>query len=118
LEIFFGLFRENSVCFGCFYTGPKHRNKPKKKFFGFAKQTEKQPKQIEFRFILVPSEKKFDCFEDTLVADPKLSALDLDPTYYQRWRRRFFHIFMLASAKPKKDHKSAKKKKKKERDKK
>jgi hypothetical protein len=32
---FFGLFRENSVCFGCFDTGPKHRNKPKKMFFGF-----------------------------------------------------------------------------------
>ncbi len=32
LEIFlvcFGLFREISVCFGCFDTGPKHRNKPK-----------------------------------------------------------------------------------------
>jgi hypothetical protein len=26
---FFGLFRENSVCFGCFYTDPKHGNKPK-----------------------------------------------------------------------------------------
>ncbi len=36
-----------SVCFGCFDTGPKHRNKPKNKFFGFAKkQTKKQPKQI------------------------------------------------------------------------
>jgi hypothetical protein len=31
--VYFGLFRENSVCFGCFDTGPKHRNKPKKKFF-------------------------------------------------------------------------------------
>jgi hypothetical protein len=42
----------SSVCFGCFDTGPKHQNKPKqtKKIFGgFAKkQTEKQPKQIEF----------------------------------------------------------------------
>jgi hypothetical protein len=42
---FFGSFRENSVCFGCFDTSPKHQNKPKKMFFGFAKQTEKQPKQ-------------------------------------------------------------------------
>jgi hypothetical protein len=50
---FFGLFQENSVCFGCFDTSPKHRNKPKKMFFGFAKQTEKQPKQIEFRFVSV-----------------------------------------------------------------
>ncbi len=43
-----------------------NRNKPKKMFFGFAKQTEKQPKQTEFRFVLVRTEKKFDCFEDTL----------------------------------------------------
>jgi hypothetical protein len=45
-----------SVCFGCFDTGPKHRNKPKqseKKNFCFAKQTEKQLKQIEFRFVSV-----------------------------------------------------------------
>jgi hypothetical protein len=26
---FFQFFRENSVCFGCFDTCPKHRNKPK-----------------------------------------------------------------------------------------
>jgi hypothetical protein len=50
---FFGLFQENSVCFGCFDTGLKHRNKPKKMFFGFPKQTEKQLKQIEFRFVSV-----------------------------------------------------------------
>jgi hypothetical protein len=31
----FGLLRENSVCFGCFDTGPKHRNKPEKKCFWF-----------------------------------------------------------------------------------
>jgi hypothetical protein len=35
-------------------------------FFGFAKQTEKQPKQIGFRFVSVRTENKFDCFEDTL----------------------------------------------------
>jgi hypothetical protein len=34
------------------------RNKPKKIFFDFAKQTEKQPKQIEFRFVSVRTEKK------------------------------------------------------------
>jgi hypothetical protein len=39
-------------------------------FFGSAKQTEKQPKQIEFRFVSVWTEKKFDCFEDTLVLTP------------------------------------------------
>jgi hypothetical protein len=37
-------------------------------FFGFVKQTEKQPKQIEFRFVSVRNEKKFDCFEDTLAS--------------------------------------------------
>jgi hypothetical protein len=35
-----------------------NQNKPKKMFFGFAKQTEKQPKQIEFRFVSVRTEKK------------------------------------------------------------
>jgi hypothetical protein len=52
----------SSVCFGCFDTGPKHPNKPnklRKKIFGFAKkQTEKQSKQIEFRFVSVRTEKK------------------------------------------------------------
>ncbi len=59
----------SSVCFGCFDTVPKQRNKLKKLFFGFAKtQTEKQPKQIEFRFVLVRTEKeKFNSFEDDLV---------------------------------------------------
>jgi hypothetical protein len=33
-------------------------------FFGFTKQTKKQPKHIEFRF---EPKKKFDCFEDTLI---------------------------------------------------
>ncbi len=58
LEIFFGLFQQNSVCFVFFDTGLKQRNKPKKMFFGFAKQTEKQPKQIEFRFVSVRTENK------------------------------------------------------------
>jgi hypothetical protein len=52
----------SSVCFGCFDTGPKHQNKPKQtkeKILGFAeKQTEKQPKQIEFRFVSVQTETK------------------------------------------------------------
>jgi hypothetical protein len=53
---FFGLFRNRFVCFGCFETDPKHRNKPKKCFISFAKQTENQPKQIEFRFVSVRTE--------------------------------------------------------------
>ncbi len=58
---FFGLFRRNSVCLGCFDTGLKHRNNPKQTenmFFGFVKQTEKQPKQIDFRFVSVWTKKK------------------------------------------------------------
>jgi hypothetical protein len=31
-------------------------------FFGFTKQTEKQPKQIEFRFVLVQTEKNIWLF--------------------------------------------------------
>jgi hypothetical protein len=42
----FGMFRNRHVCFGCFDTCSKNRNKSKKVFFGFVKQTEKQPKQI------------------------------------------------------------------------
>jgi hypothetical protein len=60
----------SSVCFGCFDTGPKHRNKLKqteKYFFGFREKNEKQPKQIEFRFVSVRTEKKIDCFKDTLI---------------------------------------------------
>jgi hypothetical protein len=45
-----------------------NRNKPKKIVISFAKQTENQPKQIEFRFVSVRTEKKIVCFEDTLVA--------------------------------------------------
>jgi hypothetical protein len=59
---FFGLFRNRCVCFGCFETDPKHRNKPKKCFISFAKQTEKQPKQIEFRFVSVRTENFFCLF--------------------------------------------------------
>jgi hypothetical protein len=44
-----------------------NRNKPKKIVIGFAKQTENEPKQIEFRFVSVRTPKKFVCFEDTLL---------------------------------------------------
>ncbi len=71
----------SSVCFGCFDTGPKHQNKQKhteKKFVGFSKkQTEKQPKQIEFWFVSVLTEKKNSRFRG--------------PTN----RERFFEIFLV-----------------------
>ncbi len=68
--VYFGLFQENSVCFGCFDTGPKHRNKPKKKVFGFAKQTENNRNRLSFGLFRFEPKKKFDCFEDTLAAGP------------------------------------------------
>jgi hypothetical protein len=49
-----------------FTVSSKHRYKPKNSFLDIAKQIEKQPKQIEFWFILDQTEKKFECFEDTL----------------------------------------------------
>ncbi len=58
----FGSFRDCSVCFVCFDTGSKHRNKPKKKIFGFTKQTETNAKQILFRFVSVRTEKFFFSF--------------------------------------------------------
>ncbi len=58
----FGLFRNRYVYFGCFDTCSKHRNKPKNLFFGFVKQTETQPKQIEFRFFSVRTENIFCLF--------------------------------------------------------
>ncbi len=46
-----------------------NQNKLKKMFFGFAKQTKKQPKQIEFWFVSVRTEKKINDFEDLLIED-------------------------------------------------
>ncbi len=48
------------------YRSETPKQTEKKQFVGFAEQTEKQPKQIEFRFVSVRTENKFDCFEDTL----------------------------------------------------
>jgi hypothetical protein len=36
-----------------------NQNKPNKLFIGFAKQTENEPKQVEFRFVLVQTENLF-----------------------------------------------------------
>ena len=65
LKIFlvcFGLFRNSSVCFGCFDIDSKHRNKPKYFVFGFTKQTETNAKQILFRFVSVRTEIYFCLF--------------------------------------------------------
>jgi hypothetical protein len=58
------LFLKSFVCFGCFDTGLKRRNKPKKIVFGFAKQ----PKNNQNRLSFGSNPKKIDCFEDTLLA--------------------------------------------------
>jgi hypothetical protein len=62
----FGLFRNRCVCFAYFDKCSKHRNEPEKYFFCFVKQTEKQSKQIEFRFFSVQIDIIFCCIEDTL----------------------------------------------------
>jgi hypothetical protein len=53
VSVCFGLLRNSSVCFGCFYIGSKHQNKPKLFAFGFTKQTGTNAKQILFRFVSV-----------------------------------------------------------------
>jgi hypothetical protein len=57
----------HKFCFGCFYIYRSETSKQteKKKFVGFAKkQTEKQPKQIEFRF---EPRNKINGFDDPLI---------------------------------------------------
>jgi hypothetical protein len=49
-----------------------NQNKLKTLGFGFVKQTEKQPKQIEFRFFSVQTENLFFYFGDTLADYPSI----------------------------------------------
>ncbi len=75
LKIFlvgFVLFRNSSVCFGCFDIGSKHRNNPKYFVFGFTKQTETNAKQILFRFVSVRTEIYFCLFR----GHPRLKSSD------------------------------------------
>ncbi len=60
-----------------------NRNQPKKMFFGFAKQTEKQPKQIEFRFVTVRTEKNILLFRGHPSGKPQRRR-----TRHQAGRRR------------------------------
>ncbi len=58
----------SSVCFGCFNTGLKLRNKPPKKFGGFAKkQTEKHRNKLSFGLFWFEPRKKINGFEDPLI---------------------------------------------------
>ncbi len=63
---FFSLFRENSVCFGCFDTGPKHQNKPKKSILVSRNQPKNNRNRLSFGLFWFEPKKKFDCFDDTL----------------------------------------------------
>jgi hypothetical protein len=87
----------SSVCFGCLDTGPKHRNKAQKFFFGFAKkQTEKQPKQIELRFVSIRTEKKINGFEDILIENVFLRF------FWFVWKKFcLFRLFRYRSETPK-----------------
>ncbi len=76
----------------------------KKIFFGFVKQTEKQPKQIEFRFFSVQTENLFVCFEDTLHPTPFRRSPQLrnclGPTsmwLLQILERSWFSVYIVAS---------------------
>jgi hypothetical protein len=79
LMYFFGLFWNRSVCFGCFETGPKHRNIPKIFFMGFVKQTENEPKQIEFRLFRFEPRKKICLFR----GHPTVKSLNLRADFHR-----------------------------------
>ncbi len=62
---FFGLFRRSSVCFGCFDTGQKYRNKQKKILGVLLNRLRNNRNRLSFGLFLFEL-KKIDCFEDTL----------------------------------------------------
>jgi hypothetical protein len=68
---FFDFFRNWSVSFGsfgCFDSDSKHRNERNRELsFGFAKQTENQPKQMSFALFWFEPKKFFVCFVETRV---------------------------------------------------
>ncbi len=59
-NVFWRFFWVVSVCIDTimFVSIPVRNTETNRMFFGFAKQTEKQPKQIEFRFVSVRTGKK------------------------------------------------------------
>jgi hypothetical protein len=65
LFLFISVFFKKKVCVE---QVSKHRNKPKNKFLGFMKHTEKQPKQIVFRFFQFKPKIFLVCLEDTLLS--------------------------------------------------
>jgi hypothetical protein len=70
-SICFGLFRNKSVCFGCFEMGPKHRNKPKKYFLVSRNKPKMNLNRLCFGLFRFEPKKRFFCFEDTLIGPHK-----------------------------------------------
>ncbi len=96
----------SSVCFGCFDTGPKHRNKPKEKFFGFAKKrTEKQPNhnrnRLSFGLFRFEPRKKNNGFEDPLIENVFWIFFLFVSTKF-----RLFRLFWYLSETPKQTEKN------------
>jgi hypothetical protein len=69
--IFFGLFRNRSVCFGCFDMDSKHRNEPKQteKIIDWFRETNRKSTETDRVSVSFGSNRNFFfiCFEDTLV---------------------------------------------------
>jgi hypothetical protein len=71
---FFGLFRNRSVCFGCFDMDPNHRKEPKRTETNRKNDllvSRNKPKnnrnRSSFGLFRFEPKKKFVCFEDTLI---------------------------------------------------
>jgi hypothetical protein len=57
----------SSVCFGCFDTGPKHQNKPKKYFWVSHKNPKNNRNRLSFGLFQFKRRKKINCVEDPLI---------------------------------------------------
>jgi hypothetical protein len=68
--VFFGLFQNRSVCFGCFDIDPKHRNEPKQteKIIYWFRETNNR-NRLGFGLFRFEPKIYFVCFENTLVVD-------------------------------------------------
>ncbi len=55
------------IHFGCFDTGPKYRNNPKKIFFGLPHTPRNNRNILSFGLFWFEPKRKKNCFEDTLI---------------------------------------------------
>ncbi len=68
ISIFLTPQTKSSVCFGCFDTGPEHRNKPKKNFWVSQKSKPKNNRnRLSFGLFRFEPRKKIYGFEDPLI---------------------------------------------------